>query len=359
MFTAIKLNRFPVLSSVLTVFLLLVSVPLSSQVAPQASGAQPVELKRVVARVNGVPINERQVRQQMEFFYPANRVHGGLTPEKLKEIRSKAVTELVLAELMFQQAVKENALIPMLQVEAEYRRIRTKFGPRPFDESLKAEGTTRQEYLKSLQRRMTLEQAFQNKVYLPSRVRPEELRAYYDKNLNQFRRPEQVHAYLFLAAAERGATPEADRQAKQKAEMVYQKLKAGESFEDLAAQYSDDRYRIKGGDLGWVHKGRLDPEFEKVAFGLQPGEVSAVFRTDYGYNLMKVTDREGGRLMKFEEVQANLQARLENDRLERKRTEVVEAVMKGARIELLDPSIALTLAVKAGAVKPATPMAAH
>ena len=119
--------------------------------------------------------------------------------------------------------------------------------------------------------------------------------------------------------------------------MIYQQSQAGKDFGALAEQYSDDFYKIKGGDLGWVHRGRLEPDFEKVAFSLPVGKVSEPFRTQYGYNLIKVEDRQPAKQMKFADVRVVLKAQLEEERARALRKALVEDLKKGARIETVAP----------------------
>jgi parvulin-like peptidyl-prolyl isomerase len=307
------------------------AAPLFSQVAAHAVQ----ERQQVVARVNGIPITESALQDEMEVLYPSNAAHGGLSPEKLQTIRAKALNELVVEELAYQRAVRERALVAWPKVQAEYQRLRHKSGAAAFDRSLQASGLTRQLYLKNLRRRMTLERIYRQEVYLPSRVEPAALRAYYQQHPEKFRRPEQVHARLILVAVSPQAKPDEERQAKEKIEKIYQLLQAGKDFGRLAEQYSDDFYRVKGGDLGWVHRGRLEPEFEKVAFSLAVGQFSAPFRTPYGYNLMKVEGREPAHRMTFEEIQPILKAELEQHNLLEQRRAWVARLKKGASIEIV------------------------
>lgn len=302
----------------------------------QASGSPSIPPSAVVARVNGASINESEVQQEMESLYPSNSAHGGIRAEKLKEIHSQALEELIVQELAYQQAVKTHALVPMTEVRAEFARLRQKYSARDFDRSLQASGLTRQQYLKNLQRRMTLERLLKQKVALPSRVSRQALRAYYNRNLKKFQRPEQVRARLILAAVDPKGAPEDDRKAKEKIEMVYRELKAGKNFAGLAEQHSDDFYKVKGGDLGWVHRGRLEPDFEKVAFALPVGKFSEPFRTPYGYNLMKVEGRESARQMKFEEIRNILKAELEQKKFQELRQTWMAQLKKGARIEIVE-----------------------
>ncbi|KPK81894.1 MAG: hypothetical protein AMS25_04500 [Gemmatimonas sp. SM23_52] len=77
------------------------------------------------------------------------------------------------------------------------------------------------------------------------------------------------------------------------AESLRERLLNGEDFDELARAYSDDPSSAsRGGRLDWFERGRLVPEVEEVVFGMQPGEISEVIRSSFGYHVFKVTDRE-------------------------------------------------------------------
>lgn len=118
---------------------------------------------------------------------------------------------------------------------------------------------------------------------------------------------EQVHARHILIAMKSSETPptgmeEGEKteeltkpQARAKAEEVLKKVKAGEDFIALAKQYSTDPgSKESGGDLGWFGRGRMVPEFEKAAFALQPGQVSEIVESPFGFHIIKVEERRTG-----------------------------------------------------------------
>jgi parvulin-like peptidyl-prolyl isomerase len=92
------------------------------------------------------------------------------------------------------------------------------------------------------------------------------------------------------------AHPEYDEnKVKDKAQGILQRIKNGEDFNKLADENTEDPSgKGKGGDLGWFGKGQMVPEFEKAAFALQPGQVSEVIKTDFGYHIIKVEERRTG-----------------------------------------------------------------
>jgi hypothetical protein len=84
--------------------------------------------------------------------------------------------------------------------------------------------------------------------------------------------------------------------AKAQAQDILKQLQAGGDFAALAQKYSQDGSAANGGDLGLFSKGQLDPDFEAAAFALQPGQTSGIVKTQYGYHIIKVTDKQGDQI---------------------------------------------------------------
>ncbi len=87
--------------------------------------------------------------------------------------------------------------------------------------------------------------------------------------------------------------PSLNAAAQTQAQDILKQIQGGADFAELAKKYSQDGSAANGGDLGFFGKGQMDPDFEKAAFALQPGQVSGVVKTQYGYHIIKVTDKNG------------------------------------------------------------------
>ncbi len=87
---------------------------------------------------------------------------------------------------------------------------------------------------------------------------------------------------------------EKDEKNKSKAEEALERLKNGEDFANLAKEVSQDDFTAEdGGDIGWFERDEMEPEFEEVAFALNPGEMSDIIRTEEGYHIIKVIKKRG------------------------------------------------------------------
>lgn len=121
--------------------------------------------------------------------------------------------------------------------------------------------------------------------------RSEELRAYYDKNEEEF--GARIRARHLLLRIPPGASSAEEAKAQEGLQKIQTRLQEGADFADLATEFSEDPgSAANGGDLGWFGKGEMVPEFEKAAFSLKPGEISPPVRTQFGLHLIKVEERK-------------------------------------------------------------------
>jgi peptidyl-prolyl cis-trans isomerase D len=141
-----------------------------------------------------------------------------------------------------------------------------------------------------------------DKLRARTQVSDDALRAYYNAHLDQYKVENRVHPEHILFKTV-GKTDAEIAEIRQKAEEVDKQAKKGANFEELAKKYSeDDATKPKGGDLGWIVEGQTVPEFQQAAFSLPKGSVSDLVKTQYGFHIIKVLDRETAHTKSFEEV---------------------------------------------------------
>src|SRR5216684_3028105 len=171
-------------------------------------------------------------------------------------------------------------------------------------------------------------------------ISDDDLKAKYQREIQQYEVPNRVHAehVLFMTVGKPDA--EVD-EIKKKAEDVLKQLKKGAKFEDLAKKDSEDPgTKDKGGDLGWLLQGQTVPEFEKTAFSLQPGSLSDLVKTQYGFHIIKVLAKETAHTKPFDEVKDSIRAPLmlakADDQASRVADQLAAEIRKSNKTSLAD-----------------------
>ncbi len=130
----------------------------------------------------------------------------------------------------------------------------------------------------------------------------EELRAYFRDHEDSFVKKEKVEARHILAQVSMDASEEKSEEAKKKIEAALARIRAGEDFAAVAGDVSDGPTAKNGGSLGVFGKGQMVPEFEDVAFRLEPGEISDPFKTQFGWHIVQTLSHDEGGPMSYEEA---------------------------------------------------------
>jgi peptidyl-prolyl cis-trans isomerase D len=149
----------------------------------------------------------------------------------------------------------------------------------------------------------------------PTPVTDQQVQQYYQGHQKDYQVPEEVkvrHILIKVATGADGkADPKADAAAKEKAEGLLKQIKAGGDFDALAKANSDDPgSKEQGGELGMIQRGVTVPPFESAAFSLQPGQVSDLVKTQFGYHIIKSEEKQTAHLKSLDEVKGQILATL-------------------------------------------------
>ena len=175
----------------------------------------------------------------------------------------------------------------------------------------------------------------------------EELREVYEQRSGLYNMPEQIRTRHILLSTRKDAgaaegedtSAESDDEVRLRAEGILKQIREGADFEALAKELSEDPgSKANGGDLGFISRGQMVKPFEDAAFSLEPGSVSEVVKTDYGYHIIRVEEHRDAQKRSYEIVREDLAAELMG--LEVARTEnraiadrIAEAIRDGASLE--------------------------
>ena len=143
----------------------------------------------------------------------------------------------------------------------------------------------------------------------------------YNDNIQQYTTPEQVRASHILLKTE----GKDDAAVKAKAESVLKEVKAGGDFAELAKKYSEDDSNAKnGGDLDFFGRGRMVPEFDTAAFTMEPGQISDLVKTQFGYHIIKLTDKKPGVTRALEEVRQQLTDQVQTEKAQQQAADLAQ-----------------------------------
>jgi peptidyl-prolyl cis-trans isomerase D len=229
--------------------------------------------------------------------------------------------QLLLTRL--RQVVLEGTVVSPQEIEQEYHRKNdkikiqyVKISPDKIRGDVKAAPEELRAYFESHRAGYTVGEKRSLGIVLVNQAKLEQaavvtdadLLRVYNQNKDQFRTQDRVKVRHVLLTTT-GKSKDEEVGIRAKAENLLKQIKGGADFAKLAKENSQDPGSApSGGELGWINRGQTVPEFEKSAFSLKPGEISDLIKTQYGYHILQVEEKEAARLKPFEEIKAELAA---------------------------------------------------
>ena len=191
-------------------------------------------------------------------------------------------------ELLFQKAKASNVTVSEEEFADSWKKVQSSF---PDEKAFVALGLKPEQVQQMLRHQIVIKKFLRTTIVDKLKVEPEEENKFYEANKEKMKHPEQVRASHILRLVKKDASQADKDTAKAKINEALARAKKGEDFAALAKELSEDGSKEKGGDLGFFGKGQMVPPFDTVAWGLKPGEISGVVETQFGYHVIKVTDR--------------------------------------------------------------------
>ena len=306
-------------------------------IASAAAGAKP---PLAVATVNGKAITKRQLVARMTQRMPFLSFHRRFTREMMKKLKKASLEHLIKEELLFQEARRQRLLPTDAAVkQAKARQIKAARGKRQFGKRLRGWHMSWADHWRALKRRLAVNALLKKRVIAPSRVTDKEARAHYDSDPKRFKRPPEVKLRQMLFKVKPGSPEKAYKTAQARARAIIVKLKAGADFAKLARSAIRTKgSHTRGGELGWIHQGRLIPQLEKIAFSLKKGEVSAPIRTLEGYVILRVDDRRPATQLSYKDAGPKLRQRMFKRRATKRKAALIKRQRDKATIVRVKPA---------------------
>ncbi|MDJ0522201.1 MAG: peptidylprolyl isomerase [Planctomycetota bacterium] len=311
----------------------------TSKTPPQMPPQMPpaVSADTVIVTVNGEGITQGEVDTEI-----ARMVLGGrpIPANQLPMVRGRfgqqAEKILVERKLLVAAVEKEKIEASAEELAERWKEIdaRITAGGGTRDAALKQQGMTQEQADKEIALGIRLEKLLKKHTTVKP-VTDEAAKEHYEKNVGRFKVPAEVRARHILLKFEPKMTDEEKAALEPKLAAIRAEAmkEGGKGFEELAKEHSGCPSGAQGGDLGFFGRGRMVPEFDKLAFDLEIGVVSEPFRTDFGYHIMEVREKREARTKPFEEVKEQLKAELSSGDRQRAQTDYIAKLREGATIE--------------------------
>ncbi|MBC7088298.1 MAG: peptidylprolyl isomerase [Tissierellales bacterium] len=269
---------------------------LISLVSLLLAGCSSAGSEEVVAKVNDVNITKDELYDYL-----------------VSQNGENALNELILQKIIELELKENNIEVTQDQIDAEYQKAVDSYGSEAvMEQALAYYGFTKDEFRKNIKMNLSIEALIEPSITITD----EEIESYFNENKEDFNKPSQIKASHILV------------DSLDEANEILSKLNSGESFEDLAKEYSIDTVSAaNGGDLGYFGEGEMVEEFYNAAILLNVNEISEPVKSDYGYHIIKVTDKVEAKEAILEDSKEEIKDILRNKKIQEEYPNWYENVM--------------------------------
>ncbi len=297
-----------------------------------------------VAKVQGVNITPEEFLSLYKGeLQMAQMRNSGEAPDDFLRVGVglKCMRALIEREILYQEAEKRGLTIPDTELQKswdiELDRLRESMS-RGSDKDITEEqilaeaGATREEGMRELRKALLIEKMKAELVKASGvKVTDAEVREFYEKEKDRFRQPDLFHLKQLFIRSLRNAAGEGNttrEEARARIETALKRIRAGESFEAVAKSVSEGPFRDNGGDLGLTPANELPPFFIDPAASMQPGAMSDIIESEYGFHVIKLVEFKPGVEVGFDKAGPVIRERLLAERGEQAASEFCRSTME-------------------------------
>ncbi len=275
----------------------------------------------VAATIDGEPVMLSEARKAFEEAI-SQQSRAVAVPENIKEQmwagnRDQIVKATVNSHILNKEAKTAGIEVTDEYAQAEFNKRlefhlkRTAQSREQFGEQIqRSTGSTLEEFIKNQVSSETYRLGLLHALYLEHKypddfkVTDEEVEKRYQENLvTIWAKDAKVRASHILIKCEENVTEEQEAEARKQAEDLFKLVKAPDAdFAAIAKEHSGCPSAAQGGDLNWFGRGRMVPAFEETAFAMNKGDISNVIRTQFGFHIIKLTDKQDAHTIALDEV---------------------------------------------------------
>lgn len=270
-------------------------------------------VEEIIARVNDQIITSSDYDRAMKQMDDDMRQRGA-TMQQISDAHKDLLRSLIDQQLWLSKG-KELGITGETEVINRLNEIRKQYklaSLEDLEKAAKEQGISYEDFKANIRNQIITQEVMRDEVGRHLNFTPGEVQRYYEEHKQEYAQPESVKlSEILISTGSANASGEDDpakvAAAKQKAEDIEAKLKAGGDFGQLARTSSDGQTAAQGGDLGTYKSGQLAKVFEDATFNLPTGGVTAPIRTRQGYVIFKVTEHIPAGVQPFKTVEPQVE----------------------------------------------------
>ena len=301
---------------------------------PAPAKPMPAQLPDVLARVNGEAVTKTDFERLIKNMEV--RANQPVPAERRDEVYRKTLDQLVTYTVLSQETRARKVNVTDAEVDSSIQQMRGQFPTEDaFKKALESRGMTLDKLKADTRIDLSINKMVEAEVSAQPPPTDPQVREFYDKNPDKFKQDEAVRASHILFRVDENADAATKKKAMTEAQSVLKQARAGSDFAELAKKHSADGSAQQGGDLNFFTKGQMVPPFDQAAFSMKPGEISDIVTTQFGYHIIKVTDRRPASTVPFEQVSGRIKEFLTEQQKQQKADAFIESLKQKAKIEVL------------------------
>lgn len=283
-----------------------------------------------VAVVNGTAISVDERDKEVGKLLPKSYFHSTVDDKKLRVLQEKALDSLIDKTLLYNYALSKNIKVSDKEIDEVMKKLSEAYGSKDaLNEGIKQLGFTNTTFRDAVKKDEVLKKLYTKEIEI--NYSDAELKKYYNENMYKFKEPEKIRARL-IYVKNNPEVADGREKAKKRIEEAKKLLEKGENFPYIAQEYSNDPSRVMGGDMGFVHRGRLEKAVEDIAFSMDINQTSGIIEQDIGYFIVRVEEKAEPNQLSFEKVKDGLKKELKEKEESRRKSELLDRLNKNSVI---------------------------